>query len=312
MTKIISVTPNTAIDLLIEVDGLHDQDNQLAQKSAEFACGKGINAAKAVESLGHPVLCLGFAGRQSISAFDALNSDRLHVDLTAVEGKTRTNITLTDPAAGRETHIRTSGYRVTPEDCGKLAQKIADSVQAGDIVMFSGSLPTGAPEDFYRTLIGICRRQSAVTLLDSSGRSLEKGLNAAPDLLKPNLQELEALAGCRLNDTRDVLEAARALLGRGILQVCVSLGGKGAIAAVGNSAFAACANHSPIAMATQIGCGDALVAGLAVGMLRGLPWQECVRLGVACGTANLYSPEPGRFEAERAAAILAEVEITPI
>jgi 1-phosphofructokinase len=312
MTRIISVTANTAIDLLIEADGLHDRDNLLAEKSAEFACGKGINVAKAVEALGRPVLCLGFAGRRSISAFEELNSDLLHADLIAVEGKTRTNITLSDRSAGRETHIRTSGYRVTSGDCGKLAQKIADSVQAGDIVIFSGSLPAGAPEDFYRTLIGICRRKSAISFLDSSGRSLEEGIKAAPDLIKPNLQELETLAGDRLNDHRDVLAAARALLGRGIARVCVSLGDRGAVAADETGAFEARIKHFPGVKQTQVGCGDALVAGLAVGGLRRLPWQACVRWGIACGTANLYTPEPGRFDAARAAEVLAEVEITAI
>lgn len=312
MTRIISVTANTAIDLLIEADGLHDRDNLLAEKSAEFACGKGINVAKAVEALGHPVLCLGFAGRRSISAFEELNSDLLHADLIAVEGKTRTNITLSDRSAGRETHIRTSGYRVTPEDCGRLAQKIEDTVRAGDIVILSGSLPPGAPADFYRALIGLCRRKSAVTLLDSSGPSLAEGSKAGPDLIKPNLQELEELAGYQLNDHRDMLKAARSLLAMGVSRICVSLGDKGIIAVDRTCVLAARVIPRRIEKETQIGCGDALVAGLAVGMQRRLPWEDCLRLGVACGTANLYSTEPGRFDKDKADEIRLQIEITPI
>jgi 1-phosphofructokinase len=311
MAKIVSVTANTAIDLLIEADGLYRRDNLIAESSREFACGKGINVAKAVESLGHPVICLGFAGRQSIGPFNALNSGLLHADLIAVEGKTRTNITLSDRSAGRETHIRTPGYRVTPEDCRGLAEKIEASVQAGAIVILSGSLPAGAPDDFYRTLIGMCRRKSAVTLLDSSGLSLAEGIKAGPDLIKPNLQELEELAGTGLKTTSAVLKAARSLLGPGIGRVCVSLGDQGVLAVDAASALAGRVRPCPIEKATQIGCGDALVAGLAVGLMRRLPWNDCIRLGVACGTANLYSPEPGRFNAERAADILTEVEITP-
>jgi 1-phosphofructokinase len=312
MTRIISVTANTAIDLVIEAEGLYRQDNLVAEKSSEFACGKGINVAKAVESLGHPVICLGFAGRQSAGVFDALNSSLLHVDLIAVEGKTRTNITLSDRTAGRETHIRTPGYRVTSEDCGRLAQKIEAAVRAGDIVILSGSLPLGAPDDFYRTLIEICRRKSAVAVLDSSGPSLAKGIEAGPDLIKPNLQELEALAGYRFNDDRDVLKAARALSASGVSRICVSLGDKGVMAVDENRAFAARVNHCRIEKETQIGCGDAVVAGLAVGLLRRLPWEDCVSLGVACGTANLYSPEPGRFDKNTADEICRQIEVTPI
>ena len=94
MPKIITVTANTAIDLFIEIEGLTASDNILAKSSIDFACGKGINVAKAIESLDNPVTCLGFAGQLSLAAFNALNTNLLQVDLTAVAGKTRTNITL--------------------------------------------------------------------------------------------------------------------------------------------------------------------------------------------------------------------------
>jgi 1-phosphofructokinase len=312
MSKIITITPNTAIDWLIEADGLDHQDNLVAKKNREFACGKGINVAKAVESLGYPVSCLGFAGRQSAGLFNGLNSGLLHVDLIAVAGKTRTNITLTDPLAGREMHIRTAGYQVTPDDCAQLAGKIENSIQSGDIVIFSGSLPAGAPDDFYRTLIGICRQKSAMTLLDSSGPSLAEGIEAGPDLIKPNLQELAELAGRPFENDRDVLAAVRSLQGRGIARVCVSLGRKGVIAVDEAGALTASVKQDPDEAVTQIGCGDAMVAGLAVGMLRRMPWEDCVRWGIASGTANLYSPEPGRFDKEKAREISRQVEIIPL
>lgn len=313
MAKIITVTANTAIDLLIKVDGLGHQDNLLAKQSSQFACGKGINVAKAVESLGYPVTCLGFAGRHSIGLFDELNSDLLYTDLIPVEGKTRTNITLIDQACGRETHIRTAGYEVTPKDCARMTEKIENAVKAGDIVIFSGSLPAGAPEDFYRTLLGICRRKSAVTLLDSSGRSLAEGIKAGPDLIKPNLQELEELISATLNNDRDVLAAARSILGgQSVSRICVSLGGKGVLAVDKAGALALRLDRRSAETVTRIGCGDAVVAGLAVGMLRRLPWEDCVRLGVACGTANLYSPEPGRFDKDKAREISRQVGVVPL
>ncbi|MEC4748898.1 1-phosphofructokinase family hexose kinase [Methylomicrobium sp. Wu6] len=311
MSKIITVTANTAVDWLIEANGLGYQDNLQATKSCEYACGKGINVAKAVESLGYPVTCLGFAGRQSIGLFEALNSALLHADLIAVEGKTRTNITLTDQAAGRETHIRTSGYRVTPDDCAKLIEKVERSVNAGDIVIFSGSLPPGAPNDFYRMLIATCRRKAAITLLDSSGQGLAEGAKAEPYLIKPNMQELEELTGRALTNDREVLETARALLGQGIAKICISLGNKGVIAVDEDSAFAACLRHCPEPIMTQIGCGDALVAGLAIGTHRGLRWEDCIKWAIACATANLYSPEPGRLDKDKVPEISTQIETFP-
>ena len=312
MAKIITVTLNTAIDLLIEVEGLTDRDNLLAKRSCEFACGKGINVAKAVESLGCPVSCLGFVGHHSTGLFEALKSGLLCVDLIEVEGKTRTNITLTDLASGRETHIRTAGYRVTEGDFDRLIEKFDRYVQSGDIVIFSGSLPPGAKTDCYRNLIEICRRKAAIPFLDSSGPSLSHGIKAGPALIKPNLQELEDVTGCSLTSRQALVEAARAIIGQGVERVFVSLGAEGLIAVDASLALSACVARKSQKTATQIGCGDAMIAGLAVAMMRQLPFEEMARWGVACGTANLISSEPGRIVADDVCKIFNYLQINPL
>ena len=113
-------------------------------------------------------------------------------------------------------------------------------------------------------------------------------------------------------DDRAILDATRALLGLGVSKVCVSLGSKGVIAVDAERAFAVRVNHCPEQTVTQIGCGDTLVAGLAVGMLRGGRWEDGVKWGVACATANLYSPEPGRFDKALAQEISRQIEMTPL
>jgi tagatose 6-phosphate kinase len=42
-----------------------------------------------------------------------------------------------------------------------------------------------------------------------------------------------------------------------------------------------------------IGSGDAMLAGIAVDLLRGKPMVAAVWLGVACGAANVMTSEPG-------------------
>jgi tagatose 6-phosphate kinase len=42
-----------------------------------------------------------------------------------------------------------------------------------------------------------------------------------------------------------------------------------------------------------IGSGDAMMAGIAVGLERGESVTEAVRLGIACGAANAMTAEPG-------------------
>ncbi len=312
MAKIITVTVNTAIDLLLEVESFVPGETLSAERAEEFASGKGINVAKAVESLGHAVLCLGFAGARSIDAFHALQTERFKTDLTVVSGKTRTNITLHDSASGRETHIRTAGFSVTDHDCRELIESIKMHTEPGAIVIISGSLPPGSPDDFYRSLIKVCRERGMTTFLDASGPGLSLGIEAKPDAIKPNQQELEALLGKSLPDENSIAEAARELVGQGIQRVYVSRGEHGCIAVSENMAVSAYLNETPEWIVSRVGCGDALVAGLAVAAGQGLDAKAALRLGVACGTVNLYSPEPGRFDSGLLADIGCRVILEPI
>jgi 1-phosphofructokinase family hexose kinase len=312
MAKIITVTANTAIDFFIEVDGLSARNNLQAKNSADFACGKGINVAKAVESLGFPAVCLGFAGRQSEHLFNGLNSKLLKLDLVAVEGKTRTNITLFDSADNRETHIRTPGFTVTHDDCRHLLDKIDIYANAGDIVIVSGSLPNGAPDCLYRTIIEHCHNKMAIPILDASAKGLAEGLIAKPYLIKPNLRELEELTGISLPDEQAIVNAARGIIDQGISWIYVSLGGKGVIAVGQNVAIKACINLPLDGAVTKIGCGDAMVAGLATAMLQKQDLENMIKSAVACGTANLFSVEPGRLDRARIAEIINHIEISEL
>lgn len=280
MAKIITVTANTAIDFFIEADGLAARDTIQAKSSTDFACGKGVNVAKALESLGFPSVCLGFAGRHSQQAFNELNSGLLTVDLIAVEGKTRTNITLFDAIANRETHIRTAGFTVTPDDCRKLVEKIDAYAVAGDIVILSGSLPPGAQASLYRTIIEHCHKKSVISILDAGGKALAEGLKAKPYLIKPNRQELEEWVGKPLPNEQAIVDAARALIDQGIAWVYVSLGNEGVVAVGNKTALKACINRQVDSIVTTVGCGDAMVAGLAIALLKKQSLEETIKRGI--------------------------------
>jgi len=312
MTKIITVTANTAIDLFIEVESLTASDNILAKSSSDFACGKGINVAKAIESLDNQVSCLGFAGNQSLAAFNALNTSLLHVDLSAVAGKTRTNITLFDSDDHKETHIRTTGFSVTDDDCQKLIENIDVSAEPGDIVILSGSLPPGAPGNLYQTIIELCHSKAAIAFLDTNGTGLISGIKARPYLIKPNQQELEGIIGRTLPDEQSTLVAAREIIDQGVQWVYVSRGDKGAIAVNEKLALSAYVNNVPGKIVSKIGCGDSMVAGLAAATLKELDLNNTLKLGVACGTANLFSREPGIFDKNKLAEIADHVVIRRI
>lgn len=312
MPKIITITANTAIDYFIEVEGLAVRDNIVAQSSADFACGKGVNVAKAVTCLQSPVTCLGFVGLQSKDLFESLQSELLTSNFTFVDGKSRTNLTLLDVIDNKETHIRTSGFTANEKDCVSLLDTINSQVKANDIVIISGSLPSNTSDSLYQKIIELCHSKHAFSILDSSGAALQRGVRTKPFLLKPNLHELEELVGRALMDEREIVAAARQLIDSGVRWVYVSLAEKGFIALDKEVAFAVTVKHVAEHKKTTVGCGDALVAGLAVASLNNSNLEDKLKLAAACATANLFSIEPGCFNPMLIDEILAQVSIMNI
>ncbi len=296
MPRILTITANTAIDYFLEVDHLTTGENILAKNSTEFAAGKGINVAKAIASLKCQVTALGFVGKQSLAVFDVIESKFLKTDFTQVEGKTRSNITLADTSQHQETHIRTQGFHVTSADCNRLTEKLGRYIRRDDIVVLSGSLPPGAPKNLYQTWIALCHDKGALAFLDASGESLVQGLQSRPYLIKPNLKELEDFMGRRLSDEKAIVSAARSINKMGVQWVVVSIGEQGIIVVTDEVSLAASIKHESKEVISTIGCGDALVAGLAVAMLCKKSLREVIKSGISCATANLYSNEPGRVD----------------
>ena len=307
--KIITVTANTAIDYVIEVNQLSLGDNVVAENTRKFAAGKGINVAKAIASLCCPAHILGFVGMKSQNLFQEFNYSKITADFCFVAGETRTNITLFDSFKKQETHIRTAGFSVTRSDCQNLFDKLNACIKQNDIVVFSGSLPNHAPLNFYQQLIFLCQQKKAMTFLDSSGESLQAGLKAKPYLIKPNLAEFESLMGRSLTTEAAIVAAAHEIIATGIQCVVVSRAEQGALFITEDLVFSAVVDIKDEEVVSSVGCGDALVAGLAVAKLRDYNTEQSLKLAVACGAANLFSPEPGVFQADKLAQMITKVQI---
>jgi 1-phosphofructokinase len=116
--------------------------------------------------------------------------------------------------------------------------------------------------------------------LDASGPALAAAVREAPDLAKPNRDELEELVGRALDGPAAVLAAARELGALGIGTVVVSMGAEGALFV--RDAEAVHARPPAVRVASTVGAGDAMVAGTVLGALRGLGLAGAAALATAC------------------------------
>ena len=110
-------------------------------------------------------------------------------------------------------------------------------------------------------------------------RGVERRDQAAPTLVKPNLEELSQWAGRPVKTLSEQAECARALQASGIPNVVISNGADGLIWFAPDATWQAIPPRMEVV--STVGAGDSLVAGLVHGM--SLDWtpEQTLRLATA-------------------------------
>ena len=281
---IVTITLNPTIDKSLVVPRFEVNKTNRGEVRRTDAGGKGINVAKAVKEFGTEVCALGFvAGSNGQFVLEALAASGIPADFINVPGETRVNLKIHDPEYGTETELNEPGFQVLPEHLEMMQQKIREYGPRCEVMVFSGSLPPGAPPETYAELIPIARDLGAKCMLDTVGPALKLGLEARPHLTKPNRAEVEALLQERLSTRSELAKAARKLLEMGAEEAVISLGADGAIAATRQDLLSA---HPPaVTPRSSVGAGDAMVASLAFGEVKHLSFRESFRLAMAASAA---------------------------
>jgi 6-phosphofructokinase 2 len=132
---------------------------------------------------------------------------------------------------------------------------------------------------------GLAQKLGKRFVLDTSGVALKQAGHGI-HLLKPSLRELHDLVGREIGTPFDQECAAREIIEQGRSEIVVlSLGEEGALLVTAEECerFAAV----PVEARSTVGAGDSMLAGIVLGLSRGLPLREAVRFGMAAGAAAL-------------------------
>ncbi|MFZ6045540.1 1-phosphofructokinase [Pseudomonas sp. CR3202] len=279
MARILSITLNPALDLTLRLERLEPGEVNRSQAQASHAAGKGLNVAQVLADLGHSLSVSGFLGADNAEAFEALFARRGFVDqFVRVPGETRSNIKLAE-ADGRITDINGPGPLVDADAQAELLARLEAIAPGHELAVVAGSLPRGVAPAFLAELIGRLKGHGLKVALDTSGEALRAGLLAAPWLIKPNTDELGELCGRVLADVESQREEVRQLQALGIEQIVISQGAEG-VNWFGPG-LALHARPPRVTVASTVGAGDSLLAGMVHGLLSGWPAQRTLRHATA-------------------------------
>jgi 1-phosphofructokinase len=297
---IVTVTPNPSIDRTVRLDRLVAGGLNRAHSATSEAAGKGINVAYALATEGIDTVAVLPLASQSAVQFLGLLADAVPVAAVPIAGAMRVNVSIIE-SDGRVTKVNEPGPPLSATDADAILNAAASAARDGWVVG-CGSLPPGAPRDFYARLAKLASRERRVAV-DASGDALAAAVTAGIGLAKPNRQELEELMRRPLATLGAVLDAARALVTQGCGAVLVSLGSDGALFV--DKAGASHAEARIADAANTVGAGDALLAGFLAAGAR----PEALPVAVAWAVAAVRSPGTRMrpvTEADRAAVIVNE------
>jgi len=317
---IVTVTPNPSIDRTASLPSpLTRGAVHRVTSVTDQAGGKGVNVARALTLAGLDALAVLPAAAND-PLITALQTAAVSFRVVPSAEPARTNLTITEPD-GTTTKINEPGATLDEATVSALTDAVLAAAEDADWVVMSGSLPPGMAASWYGDVVAMLASRRCRVAVDTSDAplaalvgSLERG---APDLIKPNTEELASVLGLSpevleqavaQGDYEPVVVAARQLVDRGVGAVLATLGAEGAVLVDANGAWMA--TPPPIVPRSTVGAGDSSLAGYIRAEVGGAVAPQRLQMAVAYGSAaaalpGTTLPSPSQID-------LAAVHVAPI
>jgi 1-phosphofructokinase len=163
---------------------------------------------------------------------------------------------------------------------------------------------------WLQALISRLKNLGLKVALDTSGEALRAALKAGPWLIKPNAEELAEVLGCEVVSITAQAEAASRLHAQGIEHVVISHGADGVNwFSVGSAMHA---TPPKVSVASTVGAGDSLLAGMLHGLLSADTPEQTLRTATAIAAMAVTQIGFGINDAAQLAQLEQGVRVRPL
>lgn len=283
---IYTVTFNPSLDYIVSVKDFRPGMTNRTSSELMLAGGKGINVSIVLGNLGIKSTALGFiAGFTGDEIVRRLHNSGINSEFIKInDGISRINIKLKSIDG---TEINGQGPHIDSSHIEQLMNRLR-RLESGDILVLAGSIPAGISDNIYKDIMDMLKDKGVQIVVDATSRLLTNVLEYKPFFIKPNQHELGDIFNVTLNTQEEVIPYALELKKMGAVNVCVSMGGKGAIL-VADDGNVYKAKAPDGILKNSVGAGDSLVAGFLSGWIEKKDYEYAFRKGVATGSASAFS-----------------------
>jgi 1-phosphofructokinase len=317
---IVTVTPNPSIDRTVTLTAplTRGAVHRVTSVTTEPG-GKGVNVARALTLAGLDALAV-LPAPATDPLVDALQASAVAFRCVPTTEAVRTNLAITEHD-GTTTKLNEPGAALDAAALEALTSSVLATAENASWVVLSGSLPPGVPDSWYADIVAQLAPFDCKVAVDTSEGPLvalvESFDRSAPDLIKPNAEELAGVLGfspqgleaaVAQGDPEPVVTAARKLVDRGVGAVLATLGAAGAVLVDETGSWMAL--PPPIVPRSTVGAGDASLAGYVRADVGGAAAPQRLQMAVAYGSAA--AALPGSALPTPAQIDLNAVQVSPI
>jgi 6-phosphofructokinase 2 len=296
---IATLTLNPAIDKSTSVAQLVPEKKLRCTDMIVEAGGGGINISKAIAILNEKskavFTCGGINGKLLL---ELLHKDSLETIPVQIEADTRESIVVTETSTNKEYKFIVPGPTLDEKALSEIKSAI-NNLKDVSFLVCSGSLPPGVTDHFLAGIAAIAKQKRIKFIVDTSGPPLKNSVTQGVYLIKPNMSELNFLAGTKYLEANEIEEAANRIISSGHCEVIVvSMGPSGAMLVTKSlrKRFPA----PLVKKQSTVGAGDSMLAGIVWMLEQNKSLEDAVRFGIACGTAATVNKGPQLFKKEDA------------
>lgn len=293
---ILCVCPNPSIDTYWWMDAITNGGVNRISKQEPFPGGKGIHVALNIAEMGVEVKLLGiWAGNNGDWIQKECEIRNILCEGINIEGENRKCITvMSNNKAIKNTEFLENGPLITKKDYDLFLSTYKKQLTKCKMVVLSGSWPKGSPVDAYGAFIDAANEQNIPVWIDCSGSLLKESILHKPFGIHLNKDEAAELTGD--------FEKAKSHLMQYVTQLALTAGKDGLYLISKEKEFHSVFNvDNPI---STVGCGDALLAGIAVASYKNLSFETIAKYGAAFGAANCKRTDLGMIYKEDVADLL--------
>jgi len=292
MTPILTITLNPALDIFGSVDEIVIGPKLRCDGGQIDAGGGGVNVSRAIKILGGDskafVATAGVLGDVLVKQIRKHDIEPIRYE---TDGHTRQSLSIFEESSGKQLRLILPGPIWTQAQVDGLLDCILLHTENDAIVVASGSLPPGVPDDFYINLNTILHQKNARMVLDTSAEVLMTSVKSIKHpyyVLRMDRLEAEFLAGRNFPTPFEMADFAQQMVTDNVAQIVIlARGAEGSVFASATERFHIHPPKTPVH--SVVGAGDSFVGALTMALSRGQSLEEAAILATSTASSAVQT-----------------------